>query len=135
VIDVERAANTLRAWALDKDLKRLVLASPALAAMAARVAMRYTAGETIEAISAGRASVARGHVCSIEYAGESVREAELARSETQVFLDLAAVVRDEGLPVQRLIRPVARGRRRWTATWRWSTAAGSRRRPPHSAHP
>ena len=75
------------------------MATPALAAMAARVARRYTAGGTIgEAIEAAQAGTRRGHLPSIEYAGESVREIDLARAETDVFLDLISAVGAAGLP-------------------------------------
>lgn len=89
----------LRTWALDEDLKARVLADPALAGPARRVARRYTAGEGVaDAVAAVRAAMARGHLGSIEYAGESVRDAGLARTETDVFLTVAAAVRDAGLP-------------------------------------
>lgn len=95
----EFAADTLRAWALDEDLKRHVMSTPALAAAATKVARRYSAGETTaDAIAAGEAAVARGHRVSIEYAGESVRTANLARSEAGVFLELAAAIAASGLP-------------------------------------
>src|SRR5262245_58888193 len=85
----ELAADTLRAWALDEDLKRRVMSTPALAGLAAAVAGRYTGGPTAdEAIAAARAGLARGHLASIDYVGESVRDAELARRETDVFLAL-----------------------------------------------
>lgn len=98
-IDLERAANTLRAWALDEDLKQRVMSTPALATMASRVARRYSAGDTAaDAIDVAAAAVARGHAASIEYAGESVRNADLARSEAGVFLELAAALGKTGLP-------------------------------------
>ncbi|WP_222194700.1 proline dehydrogenase family protein [Modestobacter italicus] len=99
MIAPEAAADALRAWALDEQLKQRVMADPALAALAARVARRYTAGDTVpDAIAAAQAAVRRGHAVSIEYAGESVRDADLARAETAVFLDLIATVRAAGLP-------------------------------------
>lgn len=95
----ELAADTLRAWALDEDLKRHVMSTPALAAAATRVARRYSAGDNVaDAIAAGDAAVARGHQVSVEYAGESVRTAALARSEAEVFLELAAAIDASGLP-------------------------------------
>jgi proline dehydrogenase len=95
----ELAADTLRAWALDEDLKRRVMSTPALAGLAAAVAGRYTAGDTADdAIAAARAGLARGHLASIDYAGESVRDAELARRETDVFLALAAAIGRAGIP-------------------------------------
>lgn len=96
---VEPAADTLRAWALDENLKRTVLANPALAAAATRVARRYTAGETADhAIDAVRAGVRRGHAGSIEYVGESIRDAATARHETDVFLALADAVLAAAVP-------------------------------------
>jgi proline dehydrogenase len=95
----ELAADTLRAWALDEDLKRRVMATPALARLATAVASRYTAGETAdEAIGAAQAALARGHQASIDYVGESVRDPGLARRETDVFLALAAAIGRAGIP-------------------------------------
>lgn len=89
------AADVLRAWALDERLKARVMADPALAAVARRVAARYVAGETVDDALAAAASIAaRGHAVSLEYTGESVRDAELADRETEVFLALIARLRD-----------------------------------------
>jgi proline dehydrogenase len=93
------AANTLRAWALDERLKSAVMGSPALASVAARVARRYVAGDTIvDALEVARACVARGHAVSVEYAGESVRDSAIADAETEVFLALVAALSSAGLP-------------------------------------
>ena len=95
----EDAADTLRRWALDEGLKQRVLGNPALARAAAAVARRYTAGETVDdAVMAVRAVLHRGHEASIEYVGESVRDPVLARTETDVFLELAHVVAREAVP-------------------------------------
>ena len=95
----EEVADALRAWALDEELKARVLSDPGLAAAARRVASRYIGGDTIgEAVAVARAGVASGHLASIEYAGESVRDRDLARSETDVFLELAQAIAEEGLP-------------------------------------
>jgi proline dehydrogenase len=89
----------LRTWALDENLKARVMASPELSTMAKRIARRYIAGETsAEAIDAAHAGMRRGHLPSIEYTGESVRDAQLARSETDVFLRLITAVKEAGLP-------------------------------------
>jgi len=69
----ELAADTLRAWALDEELKRRVMSAPDFAGLAAAVASRYSAGETgDDAIAVARAGLARGHQASIDYAGESL---------------------------------------------------------------
>lgn len=95
----DAAADVLRGWALDEDLKERVMSSPPLAAVARRIAERYTAGETVgDAIAAAKRSVARGHLVSLEYAGESVRDAHVAKAETGVFLDLIGELRQAGIP-------------------------------------
>ncbi|EEP70458.1 proline dehydrogenase [Micromonospora sp. ATCC 39149] len=92
------AADVLRRWALDEELKHVVMSSPQLSAVASRIARRYTAGETIDdAIETARASIARGHRVSIEYAGESVRDAQVADAETEVFLALIERLRREAV--------------------------------------
>jgi proline dehydrogenase len=61
----ELAADTLRAWALDEDLKRRVMATPALARLATAIAGRYSAGETADdAITAAQAGLARGQTAA-----------------------------------------------------------------------
>jgi proline dehydrogenase len=68
--DRAEAADTLRAWALDENLKSIVMGTPALASAARRIARRYTGGDTIaDALVAANASVARGPSVSVEYAG------------------------------------------------------------------
>ncbi|GAA1496159.1 proline dehydrogenase family protein [Paeniglutamicibacter kerguelensis] len=97
--ELERAADTLRTFALDEGMKARVMSSPVLAEMATRVSRRYTAGDTVEdAIRVARKAADRGHRISIEYAGESVRTRELAVSEAGVFLDVAAALADSTLP-------------------------------------
>jgi proline dehydrogenase len=90
----DKAADVLRAWALDEDLKQTVMSSPVLAAVATKIARQYSAGETVnDALAAAGRSMARGHLVSLEYAGESVRNVELAKTETEVFLELISALR------------------------------------------
>lgn len=92
------AANVLRSWALDEDLKHRVMSAPPLAAVASAIARHYTAGDTVDdAVAAARAGLARGHRMSLEYAGESVRDAALADAETEVFLALIDRLRAEDI--------------------------------------
>ncbi|MET4541666.1 proline dehydrogenase [Arthrobacter bambusae] len=92
--DRETAADVLRAWALDEILKEKVMSSPSLAPVARRIARQYSAGDTVDdALTAAQRTMARGHLVSIEYAGESVRDAELARKEANVFLELITALR------------------------------------------
>lgn len=85
------AADTLRSWALDERLKHTVLADPALASIAQRVARRYTAGPQLhDALRLLATNHARGHQGSIECVGESVRDAAVAQRETETMIDVAA---------------------------------------------
>lgn len=87
---LERAADTLRTWALDEDMKAEVMADPNLGSMATRVARRYIAGQTIDdALELLADNTRRGHRGSIECVGESVRDAEVALQETEQFIELA----------------------------------------------
>ncbi|MGW4479830.1 proline dehydrogenase family protein [Rhodococcus triatomae] len=85
-----RAADTLRAWALDEELKARTLANPPAAALVAKVARRYIAGEEASAaVELLQVNAARGHRGSIECVGESVREASVAEREAAEFVALA----------------------------------------------
>jgi proline dehydrogenase len=89
----EQAAQALRKLALDEDAKALFCYDPIYRPFMQRVARRYVAGQTI-GDALGRASeiAARGHAVSIEYMGESVRDAARADAETDVFLALIAAL-------------------------------------------
>jgi len=94
-----RAADTLRTWALDEELKARVMADREQAALAQRIARRYTAGETIEeALAVVTSNAVRGHRGSIECVGESVRDAGVAARETQEFIQLARRIGAAGPP-------------------------------------
>ncbi|ALV47756.1 proline dehydrogenase [Arthrobacter alpinus] len=92
------AADTLRTWALDESLKANVMANPVLASAAGRIARRFMAGETTtDALTLIAKNAHRGHLTSIECAGESVRSEEIANKETGIFTTLIAEMktRDE----------------------------------------
>lgn len=94
----EKAADVLRKWALDEELKHRVMSSPPLAAVAQKIAADYSAGETVrDAIETAKQSMARGHLISLEYAGESVRDDGVAEAETAVFLDLISALRQANI--------------------------------------
>ncbi|MEV5754887.1 proline dehydrogenase family protein [Actinoallomurus sp. NPDC052308] len=87
---MEQAAQAMRALALDEGLKDRVAADPALRALAWRVAERYVGGRTIpEALARAALLNAEGESVSLDYMGESCRDADLAVAETEVFLDLS----------------------------------------------
>ncbi|MEU7828198.1 MULTISPECIES: proline dehydrogenase family protein [unclassified Nonomuraea] len=90
MIVMEQAAQTMRALALDEDLKDRVAADPALRELAWRVAERYVGGQTVgEALARAALLNAEGSAVTLDYMGESCRDADLATAETEVFLDLS----------------------------------------------
>ncbi|MGC5014242.1 proline dehydrogenase family protein [Streptosporangium sp. DT93] len=85
-----RAAQVLRTLALDEDLKWRVPADPVLGPIARRVARRFVAGDDLEdALGRVAEIIASGHRANAEYMGESCRDPERARAETDVFVDAA----------------------------------------------
>lgn len=92
------AADALRRLALDEDLKARAATDPALAGLAWRVARRYVAGRTLpEVLGRVREVTAAGHTATVDFMGESTRDAALADAATEEFLRLVAAVRDGGL--------------------------------------
>ncbi|MEV0409013.1 proline dehydrogenase family protein [Actinoallomurus sp. NPDC050550] len=87
---MEQAAQAMRTLALDEGLKERVAADPALREPAWRVAERYVGGRTVpEALARAALLNAEGKSVSLDYMGESCRDADLAAAETEVFLDLS----------------------------------------------
>jgi proline dehydrogenase len=90
---LDQAADTMRALALDEDLKERVASDPALRSLAWRVAERYVGGRTAaEALDRVARINARGQAATIDYMGESCRDAARATAETEVFAELAREV-------------------------------------------
>ncbi|MFD7702196.1 proline dehydrogenase family protein [Streptomyces caelestis] len=88
-----QAAQVLRALALDEDLKWRVPQDPVLGRLAHKVARRFVAGETLtDALDRAERIRAGGHRVSVEYMGESCRDARRATAETEVFLDAARLL-------------------------------------------
>jgi proline dehydrogenase len=93
-----QAADALRRLALDESAKAAVLADSRLRAVARRIADRYIAGETLaEALAAITAVNARGHAASVDYMGESCRDAEVAERAAGVFAETAGRLADRRL--------------------------------------
>lgn len=94
-----QAADALRTLALDEAAKERILHDPLLGAFASRVASRYTAGRTIDAVlETVRGIHLRGHAASAEYMGESCRDPARADAEAGVFLDLIEALDAARLP-------------------------------------
>ena len=92
------AADALRRLALDEGAKAAVLADPRLRAVARRIADRYIAGESVEAAIGSIAALdARGHAASVDYMGESCRDAGIAERAAGVFAETARRLAAAGL--------------------------------------
>ncbi|WP_304453062.1 proline dehydrogenase family protein [Nocardiopsis sp. YSL2] len=88
-----QAAEVLRGLALDEDLKWRVPEDPVLGPVAARVARRFVAGESLtDAVERARRVIAGGHRASVEFMGESCRDEQRAAAETYVFLEAARLL-------------------------------------------
>ncbi|MEU9789518.1 proline dehydrogenase family protein [Streptomyces sparsogenes] len=85
-----RASDVIRRLALDEKLKEQVPSDPMLGPLARRIARRYVAGETVaEALAEVAAINGRGHRATVDYMGESCRDAARADVATDVFLDVS----------------------------------------------
>jgi proline dehydrogenase len=94
-----RAANALRALALNEQLKTRVAADATLRAVLERISHRYVAGSSTDSAMERVASIlARGHAASAEYLGESCRDAAAADRATDVFVALIAALDARALP-------------------------------------
>ncbi|GAA3012755.1 proline dehydrogenase family protein [Streptosporangium longisporum] len=84
------AAQVLRTLALDEELKWRIPADPVLGPIARRVARRFVAGDGLQdALGRVAEVIASGHRANAEYMGESCRDPERSRTETDVFVDAA----------------------------------------------
>jgi proline dehydrogenase len=93
-----RAADALRRLALDERAKAAVLADPRLRSVARRIADRYIAGETFdEALGVIAAANARGHAATVDYVGESCRDAAVAEQAASAFAETARRLADASL--------------------------------------
>lgn len=93
-----RAADALRRLALDEGLKARAAADTELSALAWRVARRYVAGRSLpEVLARVRQVNEAGHAATVDFMGESTRDAALAEAATEEFLRLAAAIGDQRL--------------------------------------
>lgn len=89
----QRVAAALRRLARRQDTKHALLEHPALYGILRRAAARYVAGETREeALAVAARLAARGHRATIDFMGEDVTDAALARAATDEFLALATTL-------------------------------------------
>ncbi len=93
VARMKPAAESLRGAALDERVKAHVERDPVLRPILERVARRYIGGRTISEVLEVLAAInASGHSASVDYMGESCRDAGRAVAETGRFLALVEAV-------------------------------------------
>ena len=93
-----QAANALRYLALDEDTKAYVLENPPLYQTLFRAAKRFIGGETLADCQEVAAELnAQGHAVTIDFMGESTRDATMATGATQEFLSVAQTVDEMNL--------------------------------------
>lgn len=85
-----QVADVLRTLALDEQLKARIPGDPVLGPLVRRAARRYVAGETTSEALARIAEInRRGDRATVDYMGESCRDAERAGAEADAFVALS----------------------------------------------
>lgn len=90
-------AAALRHVALDESVKAYVLQHPPLYQALLNAAMRFIGGETLaECCAIAKQLNNQGHAVTIDFMGESTRDAAMAEQATQAFLEvIRAIVRQK----------------------------------------
>ena len=92
------AAAALRRLARDERVKAYIESDPVLFPLLLRAARRYIGGTTrAECLETVATLNAAGHAATIDYMGESTRDAALAEREADEFVALAAEIAQRGL--------------------------------------
>lgn len=92
------AAATLRQIARDERVKSYIEHDPVLFPLLLRAARRYIGGTTrAECLETVERLNAAGHAATVDYMGESTRDAALAEREADEFVELAADIKRCGL--------------------------------------
>jgi proline dehydrogenase len=95
---VDAAANSLRALALDEGLKARIAADQHLTAIAKKVSARYIGGETVGQALDTITRIAKKRKVTVDYMGESCRDRAFASQETEVFVELTKKIGELKLP-------------------------------------
>lgn len=87
------AAEALRHIALDETVKSYVLQHPPLYQSLRHAAMRFIGGETLgQCVEITKSLNQQGHAVTIDFMGESTRDALLAEQATQEFLNVIQAI-------------------------------------------
>lgn len=91
-------AEALRHIALDEDIKAYVLQHPKLYKPLLNAALRFIGGETLgQCLETAKTLNQQGFAVTMDYMGESTRDAEMAAQATQEFLNVIQVIATQNL--------------------------------------
>lgn len=91
-------AEALKQIALNEDIKTYVLQHPPLYQPLLRAALRFIGGETLTAcVETAKSLNQQGFAVTIDYMGESTRDAEMAKQATQEFSHVIQAIADQKL--------------------------------------
>jgi proline dehydrogenase len=91
-------AETLKQIALDEDIKTYVLQHPLLYQPLLQAALRFIGGETLaDCIKTSESLNHQGFAVTIDYMGESTRDAVMAQQATQEFLRVIQAIDEQNL--------------------------------------
>ncbi|KAM3113291.1 proline dehydrogenase family protein [Phormidesmis sp. 146-33] len=92
------AAEALRHIALDETVKLYVLKHPPIYQALRHAAMRFIGGETLtNCVEITKSLNEQSHAVTIDFMGESTRDAEMAEHATQEFLNVIEAIANQNL--------------------------------------
>ncbi|MDX2244474.1 MAG: proline dehydrogenase family protein [Leptolyngbyaceae cyanobacterium bins.302] len=96
-IEVE-VVEALKQIALDEEIKAYVLQHPPLYHALLQAALRFIGGETLaQCTETAKSLNQQGFAVTIDYMGESTRDAEMANQATQEFLNVIQAISEQNL--------------------------------------
>jgi len=91
-------AETLKQIALDEEIKAYVLQHPSLYQPLLQAALRFIGGETLaDCVETAKSLNQQGFAVTIDYMGESTRDADMAQQATQEFLRVIQAIAQQNL--------------------------------------
>jgi proline dehydrogenase len=92
------AAERLKQVALDEEIKGFVLGHPPLYQSLLQAALRFIGGETLsDCVETAKLLNQQGFAVTIDYMGESTRDADMAQQATQEFLRAIEAISEQNL--------------------------------------
>jgi len=91
-------AETFKQIALDEEIKAYVLQHPSLYQSLLQAALRFIGGETLaDCVDTAKSLNQQGFAVTIDYMGESTRDADMAQQATQEFLHVIQAIAEKNL--------------------------------------